>query len=286
MDARTSLPPRCASTVLRVLLLGTAVLFAGCSATVEKPDGPPRESIDVSQIPDAVPQDEPLSRYGNPESYEVFGRRYYTMRSAHGYVEQGIASWYGTKFHGRRTSSGETYDMYGMTAAHKSLPLPTYVEVTNLHNGRKAVLKVNDRGPFVDNRIIDLSYAAARKLGIVANGTGLVEVRAVDPRAPRMREADSRLAAAPQPVSTPSSQAAIPAFYLQIGAFSQRDNAEQLRRTVSTAAREAVEISESRNPSGVVYRVRVGPLASVEAADQVVAALASLGIQDHHVVLP
>jgi rare lipoprotein A len=135
-------------------------------------------------VPDAVPRPERLSKYGNPESYEVMGQRYFPLRTAYGFVERGIASWYGPDFHGKRTSSGERYDMYQMTAAHKTLPIPCYVEVVNLQNRRRAVLKVNDRGPFKDNRVIDLSYVAARKLGIWQNGTGLVEVRVIDPAHP------------------------------------------------------------------------------------------------------
>jgi rare lipoprotein A len=136
-------------------------------------------------VPDAVPKVEPKSRFGNPKSYVVFGKRYHTLTSSEGYDARGIASWYGPKFNHRRTSSGEKYDMYAMTAAHKTLPLPTYVRVTNLDNGRTAVVKVNDRGPFYANRLIDLSYAAARKLGIVAAGTAPVDVRAIDPAHPR-----------------------------------------------------------------------------------------------------
>jgi len=172
------MPPRVHPALVALLLLG----LAGCSSSPERArdaDGPP--SGGVPDLADAVVRDEPRSRYGNPPSYVVFGRRYYTMKSAEGYRERGIASWYGTKFHGRRTSSGERYDMYRMTAAHKALPLPTYVEVRNLQNGRTAVLRVNDRGPFHDGRVIDLSYAAALKLDILRTGTGLVEVRALAP---------------------------------------------------------------------------------------------------------
>lgn len=124
---------------------------------------------------------EPYSKYGNPPYYEVNGRLYHTLSSSAGYVERGIASWYGTKFHGRRTSSGEPYDLHGVTAAHKTLPLPSYVLVTNLSNGRNLVVRVNDRGPFHEERIIDLSYAAAGKLGVLPTGTALVEVRAIQP---------------------------------------------------------------------------------------------------------
>ena len=126
-----------------------------------------------------------MAKTGNPDSYVVFGKRYYPINSSKNFVETGIASWYGTKFHGRKTSSGEPYSMYKMTAAHKTLPLPTYVEVTNLENGKKVIVKVNDRGPFHEDRIIDLSYAAAMKLGYGDKGTAKVKVRAIDPRAPK-----------------------------------------------------------------------------------------------------
>jgi len=176
--------------VVLLLLLG---LLSGCSSTADKgwaTNGQP----DADSIPDAVPKVEPKSKYGNPASYVVFGKRYYTKNSSKGYVERGVASWYGRDFHGRKTSSGEPYDMYAMTAAHKTLPLPTYARVTNLTNGRTAVVKINDRGPFHGDRVIDLSYSAARKLGVVAKGTGMVEIRAVDPRRPESDRQDLFLA--------------------------------------------------------------------------------------------
>ncbi len=134
-------------------------------------------------VPDAVPRVEPLAHYGNPPYYDVFGKRYYVLSSSVAYVERGVASWYGPGFHQVLTSTREPYDMYAMTAAHKTLPLPAYVRVTNLQNGRSIVVRVNDRGPFVGNRIIDLSYTAAAKLDMLRNGTAMVEVRAIDPRA-------------------------------------------------------------------------------------------------------
>ncbi len=141
------------------------------------------ESFDNSGIPDAIPRQETKTRSGNPERYSEFGIEYRVMDTSEGYEEEGIASWYGPGFHGRRTSSGDTYDQNAMTAAHKVLPLPTYVEVTNLENGRRVVVRVNDRGPFVDGRIIDLSHAAALKLGIIQAGTARVRVKALDPPA-------------------------------------------------------------------------------------------------------
>ena len=155
--------------------------FAGCSSVTVERDSAPGTPVDTSSVPDAIPKAEARSKYGNPESYVVFGKRYHVMKDNRVFTQQGIASWYGKKFHGRRTSSGETYDMYAMTAAHKTLILPAYVEVTNLRNGKRVVVKVNDRGPFHENRIIDLSYSAASKLDVIAKGTALVKIRVVGP---------------------------------------------------------------------------------------------------------
>jgi rare lipoprotein A len=132
-------------------------------------------------VPDAIPRVEPRSHYGNPPYYEVFGKRYYVLASSADYVERGVASWYGPGFHRELTSTRESYDMYAMTAAHKTLPLPAYVRVTNLQNGRSVVVRVNDRGPFVGNRIIDLSYSAAARLDMLRDGTAMVEIRSIDP---------------------------------------------------------------------------------------------------------
>lgn len=158
----------------------TVMLLNGCS-TVSRKDGPPPYPVDETKIPNAVPKKEALSKYGNYDTYHVFGKAYHTLKTAKNYEEQGTASWYGTKFHSVRTSSGERYNMLAMTAAHKTLPLPTYVQVTNLKNGKKVIVKVNDRGPFEGNRLIDLSYVAAKKLGMIGHGTALVDVKALDP---------------------------------------------------------------------------------------------------------
>jgi rare lipoprotein A len=221
---------------------------------------------------------EPLSRYGNPPVYEVHGRQYRTLASREGYAERGIASWYGTKFHGRRTSSGEPYDMYRVTAAHRSLPLPSFVRVTNLENGRTLVVRVNDRGPFHPNRIIDLSYAAAGKLGILAKGTGLVEVRVIDPGGRDTRTRQAQAPAAPPP-------AASPALFVQAGAFASRYNAESLRERLKTSLERAVRIQEHGEPERRVFRVQVGPLETVESADRLTLRLADLGIRDAHVIV-
>lgn len=164
----------------KLTLVVGMLMLAGCSSVPTKPMTPG----DLANIPDAVPKIESRSRSGNPEYYDQSGKRYWVLSTPIGYVARGKASWYGGKFHGRRTSSGETYDMYAMTAAHKTLPIPCYARVTNLENGRSIVVKINDRGPFVDGRIVDLSYAAASKLGVVAKGTAAVELRVINPREP------------------------------------------------------------------------------------------------------
>lgn len=198
------------TTVLLTTASGVA-LIAGCAAPERdlpppRPDEDPAERVatdgpsdrdpeELARLPDAVPQDVPPSRYGNPDQYEVFGETYHTMsrEEAEGFTQRGRASWYGTKFHGRRTSSGTPYDMYAMTAAHRELPLPTWVEVTNLENDRRAVVKVNDRGPFVDpdERILDLSYAAAVRLDVADQGTAPVKIRVVTPDDPPRDKADN-----------------------------------------------------------------------------------------------
>lgn len=255
-------------------------------------DGPPAdEHIDLDSIKDAVPRDEPKSKYGNPASYEALGQRYYVLESAAGFSQTGRASWYGRQFHGRRTSSGEAYNMFKMTAAHKRLPVPSYVRVTNLDNGRDVIVRVNDRGPFHDGRIIDLSYVAARRLGVVKRGSAPVRIETVTPASLRAERRDSappestppRSAASPPPASEnhgrtaasasasasagraipvadgpPSSRRRSNRLYLQAGAFGEATNANRLRRRLEAAGFERVSIVE---PSAAkpLYRVRVGP---------------------------
>lgn len=261
--------------LLPILLLSLAILN-GCSISsydiFEEKDSGPGRHVDVSNIANAVPKHEPRSRYGNMASYEVFGKRYYTLKSSQGYKERGVASWYGNKFHGRKTSSGEKYNMYAMTAAHKTLPLPTYVEVTNLENGQQIIVKVNDRGPFHQNRIIDLSYVAAKKLGITRKGTGLVEVRAVNPSEPYRAS----------PISTASiasnNIAYHPGLFIQAGAFKNRDNALRLKTRLTADLNRPVRISEAFTRGDTFYRVQVGPLVEVQIADKVSVQLENLGI--------
>lgn len=225
----------------------TAVLLvlAGCASDKrtgdDQSDGPSTRKIAVDDIHDAVPKKEPRARYGNQSPYTVLGKTYTVYPSSQGYHEVGIASWYGSKFHGRRTSSGELYDMHLATAAHKRLPLPSYVEVTNLDNGRKMIVKVNDRGPFHSGRIIDLSYAAAIKLGVDKTGTARVEVRAID-------VGNSQKVAAKLPGDT----------YLQVGAFSKQNTAKDLAGEMTAAHLNPVTVRKSNG----LYKVWLGPYAT------------------------
>jgi rare lipoprotein A len=261
------------------------------------PDAPP---IDVSKIPEPVPKVEPRARYGNKDPYSVLGKTYTLLPDASGYVERGIASWYGNKFHGYLTSSFEPYDMYAFSAAHKTLPLPSYARVTNLENGRSVIVRINDRGPFHENRLIDLSYAAAVKLGVWPKGTGLVEVRAIDPTRPELPP--SRTAAAPAPARVPATRAVAalpspvsaavaspapsppvapadaPRIYLQLGAFGERGNAERVVADAKRAGIDRVGIDSVAVAGRTMHRVRVGPLSDVEDADALSARIERLGL--------
>jgi rare lipoprotein A len=325
-----------------LLLIPLLVLVSACgtlsrSGGYYEDDGPDANPpANIASIPDAVPKPEPLASSGN-NPYTVSGKTYYPLADASGYHERGIASWYGRKFNGKRTSSGEPYDMYAMTAAHKTLPLPSYVRVRNLQNGRSIVVRVNDRGPFLSNRLIDLSYAAAAKLGILGTGTGIVEVVAVradetgtqvagvktfplqiiasaaaaealppsqikaealPPSQTKTEELPPSEAKAlpPSPakveVIPPAAQtsAGEPKMYLQVGAFTQRDNAVQLRDRLDREALRPVFV-QSTPPSGGapegarIYRVRIGPLANVQEGDRLTKRAAQLGVTNAMIVV-
>lgn len=237
-------------------------------------DSAPNVTLDNRKISNAVPKVEPRSRGGNFTPYTVLGKTYRVMKSSKGYKERGDASWYGTKFHGRLTSNGERYDMYKMTAAHKSLPIPTYVTVKNLDNGREIIVRVNDRGPFHEGRIIDLSYAAASKIGMLKKGTARVEVEAIDPRewnkSKRARKKAAAKAAKTQATLIPSAaQATVSTAppkrqYLQVAAYKNLTAAQAVQNRLLDILQE---INETANvvihPSVQgVYRVRIGPFAS------------------------
>ena len=217
-------------------------------------DAHPDGELDTSLLQEPEPRDDPKSKYGNKSPYTVLKKKYFVRDSAAGYSERGIASWYGTKFHGRKTSSQEIYDMCQFSAAHKTLPIPSYVRVTRLDNGQSVVVRVNDRGPFHDGRIIDLSFAAASKLGITKTGTAKVEVVALsagETPAPPAR---------PEPVSDDDKR------YLQVASFSEEDNAKALKQRLQDADVEQVFIQKQRIDGNSLWRVRVGPLGELEMA--------------------
>jgi rare lipoprotein A len=190
------------------------------------------------------------------------------MAQVAAYKARGTASWYGKRYHGQPTSSGEIYDMYAMTAAHPTLPIPSYARVTNLRNGKSVVVRINDRGPFHENRLIDLSYAAAVRIGVWPKGTGLVEVRAIDPEHP-----DAQPPPTPRTVTAQASR-----IYLQLGAFGDRANAERVAGTARRSGIGDVDIQSTDVNGRTIHRVRVGPLADVAAADALTPRIESLGL--------
>lgn len=273
---------------LLVWWLVLVLLLAGCAGKSPK-DGPPRSGsvIPRDDLPeDPVPRQEPKSRYGNGPYYEALGKRYEVMGSSYGYQERGVASWYGNKFHGRQTSSHERYDMYAMTAAHKSLPLPTYVRVRNLRNHKSVIVRVNDRGPFVANRIIDLSYSAALRLDMIRQGTSLVEVTAISfdkppnppPVAPAPAEVKPEKAKAIAPEKTEAD------VYVQVGAFGDAENARRRFALLRTGGVGNAFVLEDYSQSPALYRVRIGPIADVVQYDSLVVRLQNLGISETHLV--
>lgn len=227
-------------------------------------DGAPASPVDPALIPDAIPRNDPVTKAGNKSPYTVLGKTYHVMPSAKAYRARGTASWYGSKFHGRKTSNGETYNLYGMSAAHKTLPIPCYVRVTNLNNGLSAVVRVNDRGPFHDDRLIDLSYAAAVKLGFHAQGTAPVEIEVID--------VDNGTQS-----GAIASQQTGDAHYLQAGAFRDWRLADNLRQRLQVSTQHPVVISRAGD-TGEWYRVRIGPLASRSQAETLRQQLAASGV--------
>jgi rare lipoprotein A len=275
----TSAPFPAAKSV--VLAASVAALLAGCSTAPRRerlptpvptptqaptPTPPPPSKPEIASIPDAVPRYEPRSKRGNPAFYEVLGKRYSVLATADGYLERGIASWYGPTFHGAPTSMGEKYDMYAMTAAHKTLPLPAYARVTNLRNGKSVVVRINDRGPFVANRIIDLSYTAAAKLDMLREGTTMVEVRTLTP-------------GQPDPL-TRGNQQPPQQLFVQAGAFSEPGNARRLAHRLQANGVPGAFVTSPPDGKTGVFRVRVGPVDSVREFDALVARLKGLGIAE------
>ena len=271
MKAGATRPMR---TCAALLLSG---MMAACAGNAPQPSAPaPREAAGGSGVTSAMPP--PRSDRGNPPFYEVLGKRYHVLPTSAGYVARGVASWYGQDFHGLSTSSGETYDMHAMTAAHTTLPLPTWVEVTNLVNGRRVVVKVNDRGPFVDNRIIDLSYAAATALDMVGTGTTRVEVRTVAP------PPDAFRAAAPAVTAAQVPAASVERMFLQVGAFAQQENAERLVARLRASGFANPTLVTQPNDGRRLHRVWLGPVRDSVEYDELDARLRSIGVSGSRLV--
>jgi rare lipoprotein A len=237
-----------------------------------KDDGPGENPPDLDRIGDAQPRPERLHRFAN-NPYQVFGKDYVPLRTAGPFRERGMASWYGRRYHGQKTSNGEIYDMYGMTAAHPTLPIPSYARVTNAASGRSVVVRINDRGPFLGDRVIDLSYVAAHKLGYVQSGSTLVDVESIPtdgrpadaaPVQPTAAFSPAVPAVAPLPASTDSAGG----IYLQLGAFSVRDNAETFRAKLN---REFEWLAEGMrvDAQGSLFRLQLGPYRSQEEARRI-----------------
>jgi rare lipoprotein A len=261
-----------------------AALLAGCASNQVETSAPSQVSRNGATG---------RSSSGNPPFYEVFGKRYYVLESSVGYRERGVASWYGRDFHGKRTSGGEPYDMHDMTAAHKTLPIPTWVEVTNLENGKSVIVKVNDRGPFVDNRVIDLSYRAAQDLDMIRNGTARVQVRALAD--PSGTPPTTTAAAAPERngfsiISAAEADTLDPQdlrderLFVQVGAFGDSDNAVNLVARLRRSGIANSFIVSSTDAGTEMHRVRVGPLKTAADFDRISDDLRALGLRDVRLV--
>lgn len=251
------------------------LMLSGCTSSGMH-DGPPHYYVDVNKIPNAVPRKLPRSAYGNPSVYVIEGRRYHVLASSYGYFKRGVASWYGTKFHGRLTSSHEPYDLYAMTAASTDLPIPCFVRVTNLSNQKSVIVKVNDRGPFASNRIIDLSYAAAMKLGYANKGTAYVEVKAINVDDNFSHPTFAHQHHSYHPLSRLASLSH-PRVYLQLGAYRSLGNASYMKTHIEEFVHKPVVILKGLYHRIPLYRVLVGPLIGNGESDRLHSQLKKLG---------
>jgi rare lipoprotein A len=302
----------CSSTSTNRQPSGTSqsAIVAAAKAKTElryaiKQDLGPKQHLDMSKAPDAVPKVEPPSRGGNKSRYEVWGKSYSVMASSLGFKQRGLASWYGQKFHGHLTSNGETYDMYAMSAAHKSLPLPTYARITNLANNKVVIVRVNDRGPFHGDRVIDLSYAAASKLDYRKTGVAQVLVEAIDARQwsleleknIRKQRSGGSISSSQSDVNTSTQFASKPVvqaqassrdeirqqykrvadYYVQVAAVSQIGSALLLRNTLEQELRRSNVFVEQASDRADLFRVLIGPVTDANSAVTLIQQLAELG---------
>jgi len=272
---------------MMVSLLGCVSGGQGTRSSPVLQDGAPSYSVDVSTIPEVKVEPVTRTRAGNKNPYTVLGKTYELLPDSRGYDVKGIASWYGTKFHGRKTSNGEVFNMYGLTAAHKFLPIPTYAEVTNLNNGKKIIVRINDRGPFHDDRTIDLSWAAAEKLGFAGEGTAPVRVVALDPDATSapLPKAEPLAVLPVAPVEVVPALEKLPAnSYYQIAVFSDRFRASQLAEDVEALTKSPVLIEWNDALAAPSYKVFVGPLSDRRELPRLVEKLQQAGLEKGFVV--
>ena len=274
---------------LKAIVTLFVLALVGCSSTPSfdretaggrykvRKDFAPENPPDVSNVADAVPIDIPYSRGGNRSTYEVWGKRYSVLPSHIGYEAEGIASWYGLKFHGHKTSNGEIYDIYKMSAAHKSLPIPSFARVTNLDNGKSVVVRVNDRGPFHEDRLIDLSYSAAARLDILQQGTGRVRVEAIDARTLDASTDDSEKHSQTAKAELEQQKSDVIGSFLQVGSFSKESSARSVKSQLSTLDAVEVVIQSVRQGDSEFHRVLVGPLADKLSIDSMIQSLEAMG---------
>lgn len=296
MTSRRARYRRAARAGVALLIAALVAACAGRPArdgTANEPVSP-GTSVPAPTPPSVnVPQAK-LPRQGNPPFYDVLGRRYHVLPSGRGYKETGVASWYGKEFHGRATASGEPYDMHALTAAHKTLPIPSYARVTNLRNGRTIVVRINDRGPFVRNRILDLSYGAAEALGITRDGTGIVEIETIELEDDGgVLTADGTVPLGGAVVATPVGEPDVTAeppiearsLYVQVGAFGDPFNAQRMHQRLLALGFDDVSVVSDTRAERLLYRVRLGPLPDVAAYDRLVEKLNAAAIQDIYLTL-
>jgi len=247
--------------------IDTITYFSQELPTVDSAPDVPFTAEQISQLPDATPIDEPVSKYGNAKTYRVLGQTYTVLAKSKHFKQTGTASWYGKKFQGQRTSSGERFDMFQMTAAHKNLPIPCYARVTNQANGKSVIVKVNDRGPFHANRVMDVSWAAAAKLDMLGKGTAKISIEVVD--------AVGKTAIAQNTQPVPAPVIATKQFFVQVGAFSARDNALSLQSKLTGITPMPIEISEATSQN-TVHKVQVGPFSDAASAENARSYLAQM----------
>lgn len=279
---------------IKLITIFSLIFACGCFSSNKKPtkkrrykqlhDTYPsaRKIPNLKRVKNAVPKFEPKSKCGNPKSYVVFNKRYKTLSTSRGYKARGIASFYGTKFHKHKTSNGEIYNMFKMTAAHKTLPIPTYVEVTNLKNGKKVIVRVNDRGPFHGKRIIDLSYAAAYKLGMLQKGTAYVQIKAINPR--KWKYQERRLQRKRQLLAKNNEALKKNAItnqkaHYQIRTFRNKEKALDLKNRIKNSTNYPTYVKKIKSKNGNQFKVQIGPI-DKKNISSIKASLSFIGITD------